>query len=249
MDRVDHRAAARGEARLTGSGQPEPFTALARQPDPPLDEVALGIAAAFRAVDAPGALATLDGLGAEVAALLAERRSQGGGAEAPPLGPEAETHACVEVLGGRHGFRGDTERYDDPANSMLDVVLERRLGLPILLSVVYVEVARRASVALSGVGLHGHFVAGHLGVEPPLLIDPFAGGAPIETEQPAGLVRAWTAHEIALRMLNNLVASYRRRGDIGAAITAATMRLELPLDERLEDTLRQELRAMRARLN
>ena len=50
-------------------------------------------------------------------------------------------------------------------------------------------------------------------------------------------------------MLNNLVASFRRRGDIGGAITAATMRLELPLDERLEDTLRQELRAMRARLN
>jgi hypothetical protein len=248
---VDHRATAGGEARLTGPGQPEPFTALARQPDPPLDELALGIAAAFRAVDAPSALATLDGLGAEVAELLAERRGEaaGGGAQGPPLGPEAETHVCVEVLGGRHGFRGDTERYDDPANSMLDLVLERRLGLPILLSVVYVEVARRASVALSGVGLHGHFVAGHLGVQPPLLVDPFAGGAPIETEQPAGLVRAWTAHEIALRMLNNLVASYRRRGDIGAAITAATMRLELPLDEALEDTLRQELRAMRARLN
>jgi regulator of sirC expression with transglutaminase-like and TPR domain len=248
VDRVGHGAAAGGEAHLTGPGQPEPYTALARQPDPPLDELALGIAAAFRAVDAPAALATPDGLGAEVAAVLAERRAEAGAADAP-VGPELETHACVEVLGGRHGFRGDAERYDDPANSMLDVVLERRLGLPILLSVVYVEVARRASVALSGIGLRGHFVAGHLGGARPVLIDPFAGGAPIEAEQPADLVRAWTAHEIALRMLNNLVASYRRRGDIGAAITAATMRLELPLDERLEDTLRQELRAMRARLN
>jgi regulator of sirC expression with transglutaminase-like and TPR domain len=241
---VGHGPAAGGGARLTGPGQPEPFTALARQPDPPLDELALGIAAAFRAVDAPAALATLDALGAEVAEALAERRT-----EAEEAGPEVETHVCVEVLGGRHGFRGDAERYDDPANSMLDVVLERRLGLPILLSVVYVEVARRASVALSGIGLQGHFVVGHLGAEPPVLVDPFAGGAPIEAEQPAALVRPWSTHEIALRMLNNLVASYRRRGDIGAAITAATMRLELPLDERLEDTLRQELRAMRARLN
>jgi regulator of sirC expression with transglutaminase-like and TPR domain len=242
---VGHGPAAGGEARLTGPGQPEPFTALARQPDPPLDELALGIAAAFRAVDAPAALATLDGLGAEVAAVLAERRD----AATAPVGPEVETHVCVEVLGGRHGFRGDAERYDDPENSMLDVVLERRLGLPILLSVVYVEAARRASVALSGIGLGGHFVVGHLGAEPPVLVDPFAGGAPIEAEQPAELVRPWSTHEIALRMLNNLVASYRRRGDIGGAITAATMRLELPLDERLEDTLRQELRAMRARLN
>ena len=67
MDRVGHGPAAGGEARLTGPGQPEPFTGLARQPDPPLDELALGIAAAFRAVDVPAALAVLDDLGAEVA--------------------------------------------------------------------------------------------------------------------------------------------------------------------------------------
>ena len=224
---------------MVGMAGLPPFSELAGEADPRLDLLMLALAAEFRDVDADRALAALDALGAELAEAVAGTDGS----------PHAQVRAVGELLGGVHGFAGDGERYDHPDNSMLDVVLVRRRGLPILLSVVYVEVARRASVALSGVGLHGHFVAGHLGVEPPLLIDPFAGGAPIETEQPAGLVRAWTAHEIALRMLNNLVASYRRRGDIGAAITAATMRLELPLDERLEDTLRQELRAMRARLN
>ncbi len=132
---------------------------------------------------------------------------------------------------------------------MLDVVLERRRGLPILLSVVYVEVARRAGVALAGVGLPGHFVVGHFGVTPPVLLDPFAGGAPVAAEHPAGLVRPWHAHEIALRMLNNLVGSYRRRGDIASAIRAASMRLDLPTGPAMHDAMRQELLAMQAQLN
>ena len=68
-------------------------------------------------------------------------------------------------------------QYDHPDNSMLDLVLTRRRGLPILLSVVYVEVARRAGIELAGVGLPGHFVVGHFGAEPAALLDPFAGGA------------------------------------------------------------------------
>ena len=59
---------------------------------------------------------------------------------------------------------------------MLDLVLTRRRGLPILLSVVYVEVARRAGIQIAGVGLPGHFVVGHFGTDPPVLLDPFAGG-------------------------------------------------------------------------
>jgi regulator of sirC expression with transglutaminase-like and TPR domain len=110
-------------------------------------------------------------------------------------------------------------------------------------------VARRAGVPLAGVGLPGHFVVGHFGATPALLLDPFSGGAPIEGERPEALVRPWHTHEIALRMLNNLVGSYQRRGDVGSAIRAATMRLALPAEEALQDALRAELRAMRARLN
>jgi len=156
--------------------------------------------------------------------------------------------ALAGALGDRHGFLGDREDYDHPDNSMLDVVLERRRGLPILLSVVYVEVARRAGIELAGVGLPGHYVVGHFGQDPPILLDPFAGGAALEARAPIEL-RAWGAHETALRMLNNLVGSYLRRSDLTRAIRAAEMRLELPLAETEDAAFGAELRALRARLN
>ena len=132
---------------------------------------------------------------------------------------------------------------------MLDVVLQRRRGLPILLAVVYIEVARRAGVPLVGVGLPGHFVVGHFGADPPVLIDPFNQGVRIETPVAAGSVRAWHSREIAWRMLNNLVAAYPRRGDLGAAIRAARMRLLLPAAGAQREAMEAELRALQARLN
>src|SRR3954465_7149924 len=235
-----------------GGGTPS-FAALAARADPPLDELALSMAVALRGAGAEavrGALERLDALGAEVAAERGSGAEGGAPADRPPgsgrggaaLDPAAEARACAEVLGARHGFAGDAEHYDDPANSMLDLVLERRRGLPISLSVVYVEVARRAGVALAGVGLPGHYVVGHFGASPPLLLDPFAGGAPVEGVPPAEHVRPWGAHETALRMLNNLVGAYQRRGDVGAAIAAAAMRPKLPLHRRLRDALETDLR-------
>ncbi len=153
------------------------------------------------------------------------------------------------MLGERHGFAGNRDEYDHPDNSMLDLVLERGRGLPIVLSILYVEVARRAGVPLCGVGLPGHFVVGHVEEAPPLLIDPFSGGAFVETDAPAALRRPWDAHETALRMLNNLVGSYVRRSDLGRAIRAAEMRLELPVSGAEAEALGAELRALRARLN
>jgi regulator of sirC expression with transglutaminase-like and TPR domain len=103
--------------------------------------------------------------------------------------------------------------------------------------VVYVEVARRAGIPLAGVGLPGHFVVGHFGADPPLLFDPFAGGGAVEADVAQVLVRPWRAPEIAMRMLNNLVAAYQRRGDLGAAMRAASMRLALPAEGSLRDAL------------
>jgi hypothetical protein len=62
-------------------------------------------------------------------------------------------------------------------------------------------------------------------------------------------IRPWGAHETALRMLNNLVGSYTRRNDLGRAIRAAELRLELPLERGLTAAMAAELRALRARLN
>jgi regulator of sirC expression with transglutaminase-like and TPR domain len=212
------------------------FETLARRASPPLDEIALALAAEFRDVDLSSALAELDGLGEELGSLA-------GGS------PEDEAEACRVLLGEREGFRGDRDEYDDPDNSMLDLVLERRRGLPITLSVVYVEVARRAGIALAGVGIPGHFLVGHVGAMPPVLLDPFSGGRIVTAEVKARHVRPWGPHETALRMLNNLVGSYATRGDVARAIRAAELRLSLPVDAEGRETLSAELRGLRARLN
>jgi len=213
----------------------ESFSELASRAAPPLDELALALAAEFRDVERGSALAELDRFGAEVTA------------EIERLGRD-EAEALSGVLGGRHRFIGDRDEYDHPDNSMLDLVIERRKGLPIVLSVLYIEVGRRAGVPIAGVGLPGHYVVADLEREPPLLLDPFSGGGALEIEAPLEL-RPWGAHETALRMLNNLTGSYLRRGDLARAIRAAKLRLDLPLDDSDAEALGAELRSLQARLN
>jgi regulator of sirC expression with transglutaminase-like and TPR domain len=213
------------------------FAELAASREPRLDALALALAGEFGECDVAGALEQLEQLGAEIA------EARGGDGS-----PRAELDAVVEVLGGRHAFIGNRQAYDDPDNSMLDRVLAQRTGLPILLSIVYVEAARRAGIELGGVGLPGHYVAGHFGDQPPLLVDPFAGGVRLEVGGPARVER-WGAHDTALRMLNNLVGSYRRRSDLTRAIRAAELRLELPLGKRQAAALALELRSIRSALN
>jgi len=99
------------------------------------------------------------------------------------------------------------------------------------------------------VGLSGHFVVGHFGAAPPVLLDPFARGAPVEVDGPPAVIRPWPAQEIAMRMLNNLVAAFERRGDLAAAIRAASLRVDLPVGRAPRAALEAELRALRARLN
>jgi regulator of sirC expression with transglutaminase-like and TPR domain len=207
------------------------FAELAAEAEPQIEDLALALAAEFRQdVDADRALTQLDALGEEVA------RAGGDGLD-----------ALHDVLGRRHGFIGDREEYDHPDNSMLDLVLARHTGLPIILSVVYVAAARRAGIALHGVGLQGHYVVGRFDRTQPELLDPFAGGIRVE-DPPAG-ARPWGAHETGLRMLNNLVRSYTRRSDLSRAIRAAELRLALPLERPLAEALGAELRGLRARLN
>jgi regulator of sirC expression with transglutaminase-like and TPR domain len=204
-----------------------------------MDLLALSIAQEFRDVDTARAVTRLDALGAE----LTRRAAETDGA------PEAVALACGEVLGIQHGFQGDRENYDDPDNSMLDAVLATRRGLPILLSVVYIEVARRADIPIGGVGLPGHFVVAHFGGDPPVLMDPFERGRVLRAAVGEELLRPWRPHEIAIRILNNLVGSYERRANLTAAIRAASMRLGLPAEPPLRTTFQAELRALRARLN
>ena len=158
------------------------FGALAANPEASLDGLALALASSFRVVDIDGALAELDRLGGDLA-------------DAAGGSPREEASAIGEILGIERGFVGNRDDYDHPDNSMLDLVLARRTGLPILLSVVYVEAARRAGIRLSGVGLPGHFVVGHFGEDPagsprPVLSRAHRdGGGPVGRRTPLGAAR------------------------------------------------------------
>ena len=218
--------------------QPVSFDDVASDPSPPIDAFALALAAEFGEVAWGRAGEQLDRLGREVADCLSDR----------PRAPHREAAACRIVLGERHGFTGDTSDYGDPRNSMLDAVLARRSGLPITLSIVWIAVAGRAGFVLDGVGLPGHYVVGHFGADPPLLLDPFAGGALLEGEPQASLVRPWTPHETVLRMLNNLVRSYVERGDLTRGLHAARLRVSLARGREREEYA-AELTRLEARLN
>jgi len=90
--------------------------------------------------------------------------------------PERAVMALNHYLFQELGFRGNTEQYYDARNSYLNEVLDRRTGIPITLSLVYIEVGRRAGLEVEGVGLPGHFV---VRVQTPargLIVDPFHGG-------------------------------------------------------------------------
>ncbi|MBZ4418185.1 SirB1 family protein [Myxococcus sp. RHSTA-1-4] len=143
-------------------------SALAAEP-PRLDLAALAIATlGSPALDAPGCLHMLDVLACRVQ-VEAERLTEKGEALAP-------LRALRHVLADIEGFRGNEEDYHSPENSFLDQVLERKVGLPITLSVVYLEVARRAGISLYGVPFPGHFLVAHDAGDHKLVMDPFHHG-------------------------------------------------------------------------
>jgi len=201
-----------------------------------LDLSALALASSFRAVDDQAALAELDRL----AAVVAERE--------PGDDPRRQAAILAEVLGEQSGFIGNSADYDHPDNSMLDCVLERRTGLPILLSVVWIEVARRVGIPALGVGLPGHYIAAIFGADETVPVDPFRGGIPIEGLDGESLEPTPVAATV-LRMLSNLVPAYERRGDLARMLTAARLRRELPLEPRDRRVMEFELRRLAAKLN
>jgi regulator of sirC expression with transglutaminase-like and TPR domain len=135
-------------------------------------------------------------------------------------------HRLREFLFDEEGFQGNADDYYDPANSCLNRVIERRLGIPITLSVLLIEVARRVGLFVQGIGLPGHFVVSASVGDECVLLDPFDGGAILTQETAADVVaRALgrrvklsadhfapsTKRQILARMLLNLKAAYVRR--------------------------------------
>jgi regulator of sirC expression with transglutaminase-like and TPR domain len=97
---------------------------------------------------------------------------------APTATVEDRVIALNEFLFADLGFRGNTEHYYDPRNSYLNEVIDRRRGIPLTLSVLYMEIGRRIELRLQGVSFPGHFLVRLPMRGGTLVLDPFAGGAP-----------------------------------------------------------------------
>jgi regulator of sirC expression with transglutaminase-like and TPR domain len=201
----------------------ERFTELVRRPpqEVPLDEAALLIAAhAHPDLDVAGPLAELDRLADSV------------------RGDTVSDLAAA--LFGEGGFTGNTVDYADPRNSYLDDVLARRLGIPISLSVLMIEVGRRRRVRIYGVGMPGHFLV-QSADEPDVWFDPFHGGrrldeagcralyGELQADPPftIALLRAVDTRIILNRMLANLQQTFMRR-DPASLAWAVRLRLRIP---------------------
>jgi regulator of sirC expression with transglutaminase-like and TPR domain len=215
------------------------FGRLVAGPDAAVDlaEASLAIASGeYPGLDVPRYLERLDDMGREVRGRL-------------PRGEGPAIECLNGYLFGEVGFRGNVEDYYDPRNSFLNEVIDRRTGIPITLSMVYMEVARRAGLDVAGVGLPGHFLVRAEARGRAVLVDPFHGGTLLSEADcqrrldrvfegrvrlEPGMLAACPRKAILTRMLRNLNAIYVKADDYARALR--TIDLLLTLDpESAED--------------
>lgn len=215
-----------------------------------LAEAALLIAAEDRPdTDVSSAMARLDALGERVRQRVDHARATLAGVHPDELAI-TELHGVLFEEAGLRGASAD--EYGRPEASFLDVVLERRRGLPITLSIIYCAVARRAGLEAVGIGLPGHFIAEFRGAEMRVLVDPFDGGRRLTVEDAAEIVarvtrrtrvelgpqhvQAVPARRTIVRVLENLKMAYLRARDFKKALAAVERLLAVsPTPELVRD--------------
>ena len=196
-----------------------------------LGRAALAIAAFdYPGLDTPAYLGRIDELAVEVA-----KRCDGAAVQ-------QSLEALNHVLFERHGFHGNRDDYYDPKNSFLNEVLERKTGIPITLSVLYMEVAQRIGLPLDGVGFPGHFLVKYARASDEIVIDPFRRGESRSREDLrrmlAGLyggavelqrefLAATGKKEILKRMLGNLKGIYAKTNDLVRLLSVLDLALIL----------------------
>ena len=132
------------------------------------------------------------------------------------------------ILFEEERFRGNRENYYDPDNSFLNRVLDRKMGIPITLSLIYIEVARRLGLDVRGVGLPGHFITALYHASGKIFIDPFNRGQICTVDECLQIVRTFMGNAVApdlhwllpigrkdilVRMLRNLKLIYARQNN------------------------------------
>ena len=190
--------------------------------DRPEEQIDLGRAAVAIALqeypdlNIEDCLSQLDGLGQAVERRLGEERN-----------PYRTIAALNTVLFKEIGFEGNRAEYYDPKNSFLNDVIARKKGIPISLSLLYMEIARRVGLSLSGVGFPGHFLVKYQDADNEIVIDVFNKGEILVREDlehllqqlyrgqvsyQSGFVAALGKRDILRRMLNNLKLIYLQQG-------------------------------------
>lgn len=225
-----------------------------------LAEAALVIAReAYPQLDIAVQLARIDAL----AATLKQRLR-------PDITPTEKLAQFNHYLFNELGYAGNSDDYYDPRNSYLNDVIERKLGIPITLSVLYIEVGRRLGLPLSGVSFPGHFLVKCALRDGAVIIDPYAKGASLGIKDlqkrlrvlvgstdvaPEAVMRLLAIAQpadIIARMLRNLKAIHNERGDKSRALTAVSQVIDLCPDAagdyRDRARLLEELECFRASL-
>ena len=208
----------------------DPYRDFRQAVDRPEEKIELSRAALtialtdYPELDIPDYLARIDLLAAEVAGRL---------------GPEADIYRSIAalnyVLFRHYGFHGNRDDYFNPKNSFLNEVIERKTGIPITLSVLYMEVAQRVGLTLDGVGFPGHFLVKCVGAGEEIVIDPFNSGEIRSREDidrmlfdlyggkvvfHSDFLASSTKKDILKRMLANLKAIYTNGNDLVRSLSA-----------------------------
>ncbi len=211
-----------GRRRRRGSGQ------IVQRPDEEIDlaEAALLIAkTAYHDLDVQRYLQRIDDLASGLRARVPEDSRAGD-----------LIIALNRFLFEEQGFAPNVDDYYDPRNSFLNDVLERRVGIPISLSVLYMEVGRRAGLPLQGVSFPGHFLVKCQVEQGMVILDPYCGGISLSLQDlqqrlrevrggevsraiVAGLLVSANKKEILARMLRNLKAIYLERQHYARALS------------------------------
>ena len=150
--------------------------------------------------------------------------------------------AINSILFVEYGYSGNRQNYYDPRNSYLNQVIDRRTGIPITLSIIYMAVADRVGLRLAGVGMPGHFLVKHEGPSGDLFLDPFNGGSFIDAAGCARLVADISGGQLELRaehlsavgnkhiltrVLANLLGIYSEGNDFARAIRTVDLILAI----------------------
>ena len=192
------------------------------------EEIELDVAAlVLSELDHPGAdLAPYIALVREIDERLREVGSQS-------VTPSDQARVLASIFYGEFGFTGDADTYDAPLNGDLIRVLDRRRGLPVSLSILYVAAARRMGWNAHALNVPGHVLV-RIGDQAPVIIDPFNGGAIVEQRQLVALLsgvtiggvqisanqlEAMTNRDTLVRLLMNQASRAERANDQGRAVT------------------------------